>query len=347
MECYDISKIQKIFGIDKTLFNNKLVRQGAFDDLPEPHRVINGAVKKNVWAASDLDYFGAKWGFLPHVEGKHVITVYNRKGGIYKTTLAINIARMFALHGLKVCVIGLDEQEDITKTLGPNIVLDGTENLDEAIHKFDDFKKPGLYEVYKKERKLEDVIAQSELPNLFYIPENANLLPFSHELYTTTNREVWLRKNVTTPLKEFFDVIIVDCSPYWTLTTQNAVVAADMLLSPLECKINNFRNYTYSNVVVDSFIREMGIDVARYYVPTAHSNQKLSTQIKDHYISKVPNCIPHAIKTLADGEKAMTRDISVIEHDPTCELAHEMRNIAVSVAYGLSSIDDKRKAQKH
>src|SRR5690606_12510070 len=145
----------------------------------------------------------------------------------------------------RTCVVGLDMQGDITSALGADELLDeNTENetsLEDAVAKVDSLR--GLADVFAGDTKLEDVILATDLPTLFYIPETPELVALDQSLIHRNRREYWLREFVVEPLKKNFDLVLLDCSPNWNRLITNALVACDVLISPLECKINNFRNF--------------------------------------------------------------------------------------------------------
>ncbi len=204
--------------------------------------------------------------------------VFTTKGGVLKSTLALNIARVSALHNIKTCVVGLDIQGDITHALGHEYNIDSNESFDQIVDKLNSTR--GLFDLFNGSASIDDIIKPTVLPSLFLIPETPELLALNEALANINRREYWLERNVIEPLKQHFDLIIMDCSPNWNKLITNALVGSDVLVSPLECKINNFRNFRVFRHFLDEFRQDMKLDFETIFVPTKYSpNKKLSREI--------------------------------------------------------------------
>ena len=165
---------------------------------------------------------------------------------------------MAALHNLKTCVIGLDMQGDITSSLGHHNQISESCSLHEALAQFREVQ--GLADYYFGKTGLEDIIVGTDLPTLSLIPETPELVALEQSLNTRHRREYWLRDNVILPLKKNYDLIFIDCSPNWNQLITNALVSSDVLLSPLECKVNNFRNLKMFTTFIADFKRELQLN---------------------------------------------------------------------------------------
>jgi len=108
---YRLKQILEIFG--STAERDGILRAEKDGSLPKASRQA-GSIPTRVWDAEQLPKFGEKYGFLPKMHRPFVLTVFTSKGGVLKTTIALNIARMAALHNIRTLVIGLDLQCDIT-----------------------------------------------------------------------------------------------------------------------------------------------------------------------------------------------------------------------------------------
>jgi chromosome partitioning protein len=323
-EWYSQKKISQIFGtpISKTgLYQaeeEKLIPIGKRS--PQRNLHLRG------WGPEALPIIGERWGFLHKPPRSLCYAVFTTKGGVLKTNLALNLARMLALHNLKTCVIGLDIQGDITTSMGHNHELEELDDLKTILEKLNETK--GLPDIFNRTHRYEDVIKPTEIPTLFYIPETPELVALNEALNNTNRREYWLKEKIILPLKEIFDVIIIDCSPNWNRLITNALVACDILLSPLECKINNFRNFKVFRHFLSEFKTEMGLDFESIFIPTKTTQQKkLARDIQKWYQDHVPGCTRGGIRESVFGEEACALKISLPEHAPTHQSAQEMREL--------------------
>lgn len=256
------------------------------------------------------------------------------KGGVLKSSLTLNIARMAALHGIRTCVVGLDMQGDVSNALGD--VMDEDVSLDEALSRASATK--GLAQLYTGDATLDDVLKPTDLPNLFYIPETPELVALDQSLINRNRREYWLRDQVVMPLKREFDLVLLDCSPNWNRLITNALVASDVLVSPLECKINNFRNLTTFRALIQEFSEDMAASFRHVFVPTRFTpTRKLSREIRDWYVQNLATCTHEAVRESIQGEESMAMRVSIPEFAPTSVAANEMRALLSEIWQILQS----------
>jgi chromosome partitioning protein len=148
-----------------------------------------------------------------------IVSIVNQKGGVGKTTTAVNLAASLALSGEKILLLDIDPQGNSTSGLG--VSRDSLERT--------------LYNVLSGECGISDAIVQTSLENLMLVPSGIDLLGVEVELAGREGREQML-SSALAPIRREFRYIFIDCPPSLGMLTLNALVAADSVLVPVQCE---------------------------------------------------------------------------------------------------------------
>ena len=246
-----------------------------------------------------------------------IIGVANQKGGVGKTTTAINLAASFAVLEFKTLLVDGDPQANSTTGVGFDL-----HNITHS-----------LYDCMVSETRARDVILKSEIPHLDLLPSHIDLVGAEIEMINYPNRETVL-KGLLEEVRNDYEFIIIDCSPSLGLITVNALTASDAVVIPVQCeffaleglgKLLNTIKIVQSRLNTELVIE--GILMTMYDGRLRLCNQVVS-EVRRHFEDIVFTTIIHRNSKLSE---APSFGKPVILYDSDCKGAINYLNLAKEV----------------
>lgn len=207
---------------------------------------------------------------------KRVLAIANQKGGVGKTTTAINLAAALAMAGEKVLFVDIDPQANGTSGLGI---------------KAEDIKKT-LYDVMMQEKMFEEAIVPSAIEGLFVLPAEADLFGLDAEMMGREGREFILRRCLQN-IADQYNFIIIDCPPSLTLLTVNALSTADAVLVPVQCQYYALEGLSQLLKTIDLFVEGLNphLTIEGFLLTMYESGNELADnvvkEVREHFKDKV------------------------------------------------------------
>jgi len=251
-----------------------------------------------------------------------ILAVANQKGGVGKTTTAVNLGAALAELGYRVLVVDLDPQGNATTGLG----------IDARSFEL------SMYDVLMRDVSLEDAVEPTSMKNLFVAPATIDLAGAEIELVPSFSRELKLRRALEAVSGDF-EFILIDCPPSLGLITVNGLAAADEVLVPIQCEyyaLEGLGQLLRNVHLVQANLNEK-LEVSTIVLTMYDARTKLAEQVADevrtHFGNKVcRNVIPRTVRI----SEAPSFGQPITVFDPTSRGAIAYRELAKEVSGGAS-----------
>jgi chromosome partitioning protein len=257
----------------------------------------------------------------PRPERCRIMTIANQKGGVGKTTTAVNLAASLSQHGNRVLVVDLDPQGNASTAL----------DVDHHVG------RESVYNVLVEERPLSEIVAEVEgMPGLYCAPATIDLAGAEIELVPLVAREGRLQRSIGQLDMEKFDYVLIDCPPSLGLLTVNALVAAEEVLIPIQCEyyaLEGLEQLLRTVELVRGHLNEK-LRVSTILLTMYDGRTRLATQVaedvRSHFGDVVlQTIIPRSVRV----SEAPSYGQSVITYDPASSGALAYAEAARELAY--------------
>ncbi|QRM45619.1 MULTISPECIES: ParA family protein [unclassified Rhizobium] len=251
-------------------------------------------------------------------ERNRIITIANQKGGVGKTTTAINLATALAAIGERVLIVDLDPQGNASTGLG--------------IDRKD--RRVSSYDLLVGEAGVRETAQQTAVPNLFIVPSTMDLLGIEMEIAQQSDRVFKLKKALASEEAFEFSYIILDCPPSFNLLTMNAMAAAHSVLVPLQCEFFALEGLSQLLETVDQVRRTVNprLDIQGIVLTMFDARNNLAQQVvndvRTHLGEKVYHTlIPRNVRVSeapSYGKPAILYDLKCAGSQAYLQLASEV-----------------------
>ena len=256
------------------------------------------------------------------LEMPSVLAIANQKGGVGKTTTAVNLGAALAEAGFRLLVVDLDPQGNASTGLGLN-----PRDVSSSI-----------YDVILSDLPLEDCIEPTSLKNLFLAPATIDLAGAEIELVAQMSRELRLRRAIDS-VRDQYDLVLIDCPPSLGLLTVNGLAAADDVIVPIQCEYyaleglgQLLRNVALVHANLNPTLEVRGIVLTMYDARTKLADQ-VEAEVREYFGPRVyQTVVPRTVRL----SEAPSFGQPIIVFDSTSRGARAYRELAKEVSHGAT-----------
>jgi chromosome partitioning protein len=244
-----------------------------------------------------------------------IIVFANQKGGVGKTTTAVNLGAFMAEAGKRILLVDFDPQGNLSSSVGS------------------DHNRAGIYEVLAEKSTAEAALQTTGVENLTVLSSDINLSALNVELIDAEDKEYYL-KDILDPLRPNYDYIFIDCPPSLGVLTLNGLAAADKVIIPMQCEYFALEGMTLLLRTIKSVqegvnkdLQLGGIVFTMYDSRTNLANevvQEVTSYFKDKVFRSI---IPRNVKL----SEAPSHGVPISKYDRSCQGALSYKNLAVEV----------------
>jgi chromosome partitioning protein len=239
----------------------------------------------------------------------------NQKGGVGKTTSALNIGAFLAETGKSVLLIDFDSQANLSSGFGVNSV------------------KPGIYELLSGMVSIEKTIRETKIPRLSIIPASIDLSGAAVELIGQKDREFFLKKALE-PVRNQYDYLLIDCPPSLGILTLNGLVAADAVLIPMQCEYFALEGLSLLLKTIKRIQKNLNpsLNIGGIFFTMYDSRTRLAQevvkQVQNYFKNKIfSTIIPRNVRL----SESPSHGMPISQYDPNCIGAKAYKNLAQEV----------------
>jgi len=253
-----------------------------------------------------------------------VIALANQKGGVGKTTTAINLGAGLAELERRVLIIDIDAQANATSGLGMRIA-----------------DQPSTYDLLIGDAKLADVVAPTQFERLFLVPSTPELAGAEVEMASMMAREFRLRRAIEGEI-ESYNYVLIDCPPSLGLLTVNGLTAADEVIIPVQCEYLALEGLGHLKSTLELVRRNLNRELRlrglllTMYDRRTNLSEQVAQEVRSHFPETFRAVVPRSVRV----SEAPSHGLPINVYDPTSPAAAAYAALAREVLNGVEAMTE-------